>query len=61
MIIFSYRQAEILFPKFQLRKSYSLEGLLRSAGITAAFSGSADVSRILRERALTLVKVKDLS
>ncbi|XP_047430506.1 alpha-1-antiproteinase-like [Mugil cephalus] len=37
-------RAEIRFPKFRLRKSYSLESLLRKAGVLTAFSRSADFS-----------------
>ncbi|TNN80175.1 putative alpha-1-antitrypsin-related protein [Liparis tanakae] len=49
------RRAEIRFPKFQLRKTYSLERLLRSAGVTAVFSPSADFSGI-SQKTLKLTK-----
>ncbi|XP_073348510.1 alpha-1-antiproteinase F-like [Pagrus major] len=49
-------RAEILFPKFQLRKSYSLEGLLRNAGVSSLFSDSADFSAISSRKTLKLVK-----
>ncbi|XP_068609750.1 alpha-1-antiproteinase 2-like [Brachionichthys hirsutus] len=48
-------RAEILFPKFQLRKSYSLESLLRNSGVSTVFSESADFSGI-SQQTLRLVK-----
>nr|XP_046229923.1 alpha-1-antiproteinase F-like [Scatophagus argus] len=49
-------RAEILFPKFQLRKSYSLESLLRNSGVSSIFSDSADFSGISQKKMLKLVK-----
>ncbi|XP_070844156.1 alpha-1-antiproteinase-like [Chaetodon trifascialis] len=49
-------RAEILFPKFQLRKSYSLENLLRNSGVSSIFSDSADFSGISPKKTLKLVK-----
>uniref|UniRef100_UPI003AB0B284 protein Z-dependent protease inhibitor-like n=1 Tax=Centroberyx gerrardi TaxID=166262 RepID=UPI003AB0B284 len=50
-------RAEIRFPKFQLRKSYSLESLLRSSGVSSVFSDSADFSGVSpKKKTLTLVK-----
>ncbi|XP_044232208.1 alpha-1-antiproteinase-like [Thunnus albacares] len=48
-------RAEIRFPKFQLRKSYSLDSLLRNSGVSSIFSDSADFSRI-SQKMLKLVK-----
>lgn len=48
-------RAEIRFPKFQLRKSYRLESLLRSSGVSAVFSDSADFSGI-SQKTLKLIK-----
>ncbi|XP_053192915.1 alpha-1-antiproteinase-like isoform X1 [Scomber japonicus] len=47
--------AEILFPKFQLRKSYSLKSLLRTSGVSSIFSNSADFSKI-SQRTLKFIK-----
>ncbi|KAM9356318.1 thyroxine-binding globulin-like [Pholidichthys leucotaenia] len=49
-------RAEIRFPKFQLRKSYSLESLLRNAGVSSMFTPSADFSGISQKMKLSLVK-----
>lgn len=49
-------RAEIRFPKFQLRKSYSLEDLLRNAGVSSIFSHSADFSGISQKTTLKLIK-----
>ncbi|KAM3603039.1 uncharacterized protein V6R79_015625 [Siganus canaliculatus] len=49
-------RAEILFPKFQLRKSYSFEKLLKTSGVSSMFSDSADFSRISPKKALKLKK-----
>ncbi|KAG7244275.1 hypothetical protein INR49_004413 [Caranx melampygus] len=49
-------RAEIRFPKFQLRKSYSLENLLRNSGVTSVFSDSADFSGLLSKKTLQLIK-----
>nr|XP_010795986.1 PREDICTED: alpha-1-antiproteinase F-like [Notothenia coriiceps] len=48
-------RAEILFPKFHLRKSYNLDSLLRNSGVSSIFSDSADFARISR-KTLKLVK-----
>ncbi|KAM6905880.1 alpha-1-antiproteinase-like [Lycodopsis pacificus] len=48
-------RAEIRFPKFQLRKSYSLESLLRNSGVSSVFSHSADFSG-LSQKTLKLAK-----
>ncbi|XP_068199227.1 alpha-1-antiproteinase 2-like [Antennarius striatus] len=48
-------RAEILFPKFQLRKSYNLESLLRYSGVSTVFSESADFSGV-SQKTLRLVK-----
>ncbi|KAK5853262.1 hypothetical protein PBY51_007066 [Eleginops maclovinus] len=48
-------RAEILFSKFQLRKSYNLESLLRNSEVSSIFSDSADFARISQNR-LKLVK-----
>ncbi|XP_059212524.1 alpha-1-antiproteinase-like [Centropristis striata] len=48
-------RAEIRFPKFQLRKSYSLESLLRKSGVSSIFSDSADFSGV-SQKTLKLVK-----
>ncbi|XP_033504278.1 serine protease inhibitor A3N-like [Epinephelus lanceolatus] len=48
-------RAEIRFPKFQLRKSYSLESLLRNSGVSSVFSDSADFSGI-SQKTLKLIK-----
>uniref|UniRef100_A0A3Q1B6A9 Serpin domain-containing protein n=2 Tax=Amphiprion ocellaris TaxID=80972 RepID=A0A3Q1B6A9_AMPOC len=50
-------RAEIRFPKFQLRKSYGLERLLRNAGVSSVFSRSADFSGISQKKTLELIKV----
>ncbi|KAM7395764.1 hypothetical protein PAMA_007172 [Pampus argenteus] len=42
-------RAEIRFPKFQLRKSYRLESLLRNSGVSSIFSDSADFSGISKK------------
>ncbi|XP_022066034.2 alpha-1-antiproteinase 2-like [Acanthochromis polyacanthus] len=49
-------RAEIRLPKFQLRKSYSLERLLRNAGVSSVFSRSADFSGISQKKTLELIK-----
>ncbi|XP_069559143.1 alpha-1-antiproteinase-like [Brachyistius frenatus] len=49
-------RAEIRFPRFQLRKSYSLESLLRNAGVSSVFSQSADFSVISQKKTLKLIK-----
>lgn len=49
-------RAEIRFPKFQLRKSYSLESLLRKAGVSSVFSHSANFSGISQKKTLKLIK-----
>lgn len=49
-------RAEIRFPKFQLRKSYGLERLLRNAGVSSVFSRSANFSGISQKKTLELIK-----
>ncbi|XP_023286059.1 alpha-1-antitrypsin-like protein CM55-MS [Seriola lalandi dorsalis] len=49
-------RAEIRFPKFQLRKSYSLEKLLRNSGVSSVFSDSADFSGLSSKKKLQLIK-----
>ncbi|KAM9703418.1 alpha-1-antiproteinase-like [Menidia menidia] len=49
-------RAEILFPKFQLRESYSLESLLQTAGVTNIFSQSANFSGLTQKKLLKLIK-----
>lgn len=46
-----HRRAEILFPKFQLRRSYNVENLLKNSGASSLFSG-------LEKETLRLVKVQ---
>uniref|UniRef100_A0A3B5AHC5 Serpin domain-containing protein n=1 Tax=Stegastes partitus TaxID=144197 RepID=A0A3B5AHC5_9TELE len=42
-----------------LMKSYSLESLLRNAGVSSIFSHSADFSGISQKKTLKLIKVKN--
>ncbi|KAI3364488.1 hypothetical protein L3Q82_011277, partial [Scortum barcoo] len=49
-------RAEILFPKFQPMKSYTLESLLRNFGVSSIFSDATDFSGISQKMMLKLVK-----
>ncbi|XP_072218561.1 alpha-1-antitrypsin-like protein GS55-MS isoform X1 [Leuresthes tenuis] len=49
-------RAEIRFPKFQLRKSYSLESLLRNAGVSSIFSQRTNFAGIAKKKMLELIK-----
>ncbi|XP_040919839.1 alpha-1-antiproteinase F-like [Toxotes jaculatrix] len=49
-------RAEIRFPKFRLKQSYSLESLLRNSGVSSVFSESADFSGISSKKTLQLIK-----
>ncbi|KAM4633761.1 uncharacterized protein ACJ7VT_020966 [Polymixia lowei] len=49
-------RAEIRIPKFRLRKSYSLDRLLRSSGVSSVFSDSADFSGVSPKKTLKLGK-----
>ncbi|KAM3860875.1 uncharacterized protein ACN63O_015136 [Diretmus argenteus] len=49
-------RAEIRFPKFQLRKSYSLERLLRNSGVSSVFTNSANFSGVSPKKTLKLIK-----
>uniref|UniRef100_A0A8P4KBS7 Serpin domain-containing protein n=1 Tax=Dicentrarchus labrax TaxID=13489 RepID=A0A8P4KBS7_DICLA len=46
----------VFFIYFQLRKSYSLESLLKNSGVSSIFSDSADFSGISSKTTLKLVK-----
>ncbi|XP_071334754.1 alpha-1-antiproteinase F-like [Trachinotus anak] len=49
-------RAEIRFPKFRLRKSYTLKNLLRNSGVSSVFSDTADFSGLSSKKTLQLIK-----
>uniref|UniRef100_A0A674NQ01 Alpha-1-antiproteinase-like n=1 Tax=Takifugu rubripes TaxID=31033 RepID=A0A674NQ01_TAKRU len=49
-------RAEILFPKFQLRRSYNVKNLLKNSGASSLFSDAPDFSGLSEKETLRLVK-----